>query len=488
MLIRTAMLRRETALHAAATVAGGVLFSLGFPSIVGTTASATCLSVGLCLLLLISTGKGGAARAGGGLVLGHALAMVWLPVDTGGALSAANVWAAWAGLTVYGASFPWVALLAARGLREQCGLSWSASLPSLWFLAEVLRAHLFGGYDWLAVGFAAVDSPVARHLYGRLGAHGVSALIVLVGCALVDAATRLHHARDALYSVRKASVLTFLAPITFVGWPQSVPVDPGAASSISVVVVQGQASDEGWQRALSDAADGGARWIATAEGANSAAPFAAVGDAHVLVGEQTPCGREGSRRCVQNSYVHHGPNGDVVERYSKRVLVPLYEGDLALWRARQSVVMRPGVEPGIFDVEGLKVGVAICYEIVDARLVADLSERGANVVVHPTSDTWQRGRTAVAQHVGVARVRAMETGIPIVRISNREATLWIDPKGGARLLVQPGEVAAARVELAQVRERSPFGEHRFAIVISEVLVALGIVIVRFATTRSTARS
>ena len=66
----------------------------------------------------------------------------------------------------------------------------------------------------------------------------------------------------------------------------------------------------------------------------------------------------------------------------------------------------------------IMIGTPICFEIADAATVRKLA-RGADVLVTLTNDGWfgESDRTR-EQHVQLARWRAIETGLPVVRCAN----------------------------------------------------------------------
>jgi apolipoprotein N-acyltransferase len=267
-----------------------------------------------------------------------------------------------------------------------------------------------------------------------------------------------------------------LSPWVLFGARRDALAETSADARVSIAAVQGSIDDPEWASAMSDAADSGAPLIVTAEGAGAGAPFAALGSVHVLLGTQTGCGKLDGRRCVQNSVVHYDTDGRMKGQYDKQLLVPLYERDFAFWRAQEASIMKPGEGPGIFEVEGIRVGVAICYEIVDSALVSRLSEAGATLIVHPTSDAWQSGRTAIAQHLAVARVRAAETGLPILRVSNREGTVLVRPDGSVTPLVRPDAAAVALAMVDRTPVHTYFGSNRKFVVASQAATAILLVL------------
>lgn len=70
----------------------------------------------------------------------------------------------------------------------------------------------------------------------------------------------------------------------------------------------------------------------------------------------------------------------------------------------------------------------ICYEaIFPAEIAPDLG--GASVILNVTNDAWFGATPGPYQHFQQARLRAVETGIPLIRVANSGISAVIDPHG-----------------------------------------------------------
>ena len=91
-------------------------------------------------------------------------------------------------LSLYLAVYPALGALAGWFARKSpAGMV--LALAGGWGIAEWLRANIFTGFSWNPVGVALVDTPW-REASATLGTYGLSALVVLVGGALVLLARR----------------------------------------------------------------------------------------------------------------------------------------------------------------------------------------------------------------------------------------------------------------------------------------------------------
>ena len=79
-------------------------------------------------------------------------------------------------------------------------------------------------------------------------------------------------------------------------------------------------------------------------------------------------------------------------------------------------------------------GVAICYEDTDSAQMRALLHKGARALVFITNDSWFSDSIEAEQHSWQAVARAVETGLPVVRVGNSGVTGTIDPLGRASWL------------------------------------------------------
>lgn len=467
-----------------------LLFAASFPSALRDRGCSLCAALSVSLLAALAEEGGGIVSGGLGLAGGSALVLIWAPACLGDRLHPLAAGGIWLGLSVYSSLFGIAALSAGLHFRRR-GVPWALALPLCWLPFEELRAVLFGGFDWLSFGYTGLDDPLVRSAYPWVGARGVSVGIVFFGALLRDlvpAALRiLRGGRGVgaaperrvrwLREVQAASHDRGVAaswPVTIMlgtlaieahrapMGPDAAPPDgarrSGGTELLRFGVVQATGREPGWAGMLSEAVAMGAEVVAGAEGVLGESESAVAVGADLLLGAQTSCGHGGGRRCVRNSVVQMGPDGALLGRYDKRKPVPLYEADVGPLHASPSWRMEAGDRPGILDVQGHRVGVVVCYEIVDFALVADLGRSGAELIVHPTSDEWHSGRSATLQHLNVARARAAELRIPLLRVSTREETALIDESGAVRLLVPEGErpaVAVVDVDIGSPRVPPP---------------------------------
>ena len=89
---------------------------------------------------------------------------------------------------------------------------------------------------------------------------------------------------------------------------------------------------------------------------------------------------------------------------------------------------------GVGEAEGVGLGVAICYEDTDSAQIRRLAAMGAKMLVFITNDSWFSHSSQTVQHAWQATARAIETGLPVVRVGNSGVTGVIFPDGRAEWL------------------------------------------------------
>ena len=144
---------------------------------------------------------------------------------------------------------------------------------------------------------------------------------------------------------------------------------------------------------------------------------------------------EGEPVRYYNSLIALNARGDVIAGYDKKHLVPFgeYVPFRSLFPFR--VVTALGVDFTFGDrIKSLRVpdlpsfGPLICYEAIFSGEVLDPEDPPA-FLLNLTNDGWYEGTIGPAQHFAMVRARAIEEGIPLVRVANKGVTGVIDPWG-----------------------------------------------------------
>ena len=110
------------------------------------------------------------------------------------------------------------------------------------------------------------------------------------------------------------------------------------------------------------------------------------------------------------------------------------------------VGFEPGRQVEMFDLNGTKFGVLICYEDTIPRLVRRFRQAGAQFLVNISNDGWFEGSGELDEHLAVCAFRAVENRVGIVRSVNTGISAFISPTGQIEDVVKDGHGRRKLVE------------------------------------------
>jgi apolipoprotein N-acyltransferase len=125
-----------------------------------------------------------------------------------------------------------------------------------------------------------------------------------------------------------------------------------------------------------------------------------------------------------------------VDRADKRRVQPF--GEYLPWRPFFALLSKwadragyfvPGTGPGAVDMAGVRVGVAICWEIAFDDLVADSVQAGAGMLAVPSNNATFKLSEMTYQQMAMSRERAVEHDRPVVIATTSGVSAMIDPDG-----------------------------------------------------------
>lgn len=180
-----------------------------------------------------------------------------------------------------------------------------------------------------------------------------------------------------------------------------------------------------------------------------------------------------------NEAVAWGADGELVDRYQKNQRVPF--GEFIPWRslveriADVSAVPRDatvGTGPGLLDTDVGELGVVISYEVFFARRARDAVRAGGEVLLVPTNASSYSSTQMPALEVGVARLRAIETGRDVLQAAPTGFTAAISARGRVMARTDLGDREVLTVEVPRRRGETPYtrlGDGPFVVVAAAAL-------------------
>jgi len=382
-----------------------------------------------------------------------------------GAFALTPIFGLAAGLAIYSA----IAAYLWRRFWPGAGMAGAApflGLAVLLSLAEWTMGHALTGFPWAITALAFADGQLAQNVRS-LGAYGLSLTLLAATLAIAGAAAKALAERSA---PKRDIVLAALAlSILFAPWN----FDPNAPMTTAtkapttedmrtwplIRLVQGNTPQrEKWRpenrnaifiRHLELSRAPAARPLAAIVWPETATPFpadeypqamaaiaaAAPENGYVILGAplRTRTADGGLRHT--NSLIAVNANGAVAARYDKAHLVPGGEyipfEDLLpfgkLVAGRGAFTPGPGLStlrlPGLPSFSPL-----ICYEVIFPGAVARADDR-PDFLLNITNDAWYGLSAGPYQHLAIARLRAIEEGLPLIRVANTGISAAFDSEG-----------------------------------------------------------
>ncbi|MBL9055757.1 MAG: apolipoprotein N-acyltransferase, partial [Rhodobacteraceae bacterium] len=312
-------------------------------------------------------------------------------------------------------------------------------------LAEMLRGHVLTGFPWALPGHVWFHTPVLQGA-ALFGGYGLTLLTLLAAAGLA--------------SLRWPGALMAVALVA-AGWVWGLIAlsqpDP-AAPGVTLRLVQPNAEQRlKWDPDLAATHFDRLLRLSAPQGAvpdlvvwpETALPYlldrhpeiagmiaAAAGGAPVALGLQRVAGEQ-----AWNSLTVIAPDGTETARYDKAHLVPFGEyipaGDLAYrlfglraFASQAGAGYTAGPGAVVLDLGPRLGGVLplICYEAVFPQDIRAAASR-PGWLLQVTNDAWFGTLTGPFQHAALARLRAMEFGLPLARAANTGVTAVYDARG-----------------------------------------------------------
>jgi apolipoprotein N-acyltransferase len=371
-----------------------------------------------------------------------------------------------AGLPAGFAIYIGLALLATRLLVRHLHLPPVARVFAFaiaWSVAEWVRGHAFTGLPWNLIGYTWSG--------GFPGALAVLQGVAVVGIYGLSFVTVLAVSLLALLGSPRTTSMPAVqrwAPALFAA---SLIVVPAICGAVRLATTPSVLTDT-WLRLVQPSIPQSLKWQPDAAQSNfrrlldlSSAPSGDRLNAILWPEAATPflLGRDRRARDLaaavapQGGYVITGAlrsnpppapietfwnsieavndRGEIVARYDKAHLVPF--GEYVPFRdllpidkiTPGAVDLSPGPGPKTIDLPGLPAfAPLVCYEAIFPGGVIDENNRPA-WILNVTNDAWYGRSSGPYQHFAIARTRAVEEGLPLVRVANNGISAVVDPVG-----------------------------------------------------------
>jgi len=384
-------------------------------------------------------------------------------------------------------SAPWLALSALQGLFVAlacAGMAAVGRLPAapvwmaaLWVGAETLRSNVpLNGFPW---GRAAFSQPSGAFtsLASLGGAPLVSFAVALCGFGVAWVVVWVARRRERLVPAVACAVVPVLAGLAV--WP-TIGTD-ATDGELTVAIVQGNAPNIGLDL-LSARDQIRANHFAASERLLDDIDAGRVESPDLVVWPETATAVGSSDKkldrlvdrfgipaligalylrndgLAENAVFSWDPQRGRGERYVKQELVPFAEyvpwRPIAGWFTPfldNTTDMSWGQQPGVLNVDGVRVGVEICYEAAYDYVARESVDAGAELLVVPTNNAWYGPGEMTYQQLAMSRLRAVEHGRSAVVAATSGVSGLVRPDGS---IVQSSELFTTDVLAERLPLRS----------------------------------
>ena len=346
--------------------------------------------------------------------------------------------------------------------------------PAGWVMFEWIRGWFLTGFPWLNLGYSQLDSPLAG-LAPLVGVYGVSLAVALSAGWLVLFIIAGNRRMRAAWGAALLGLWAGAGALQMLAWTQPT------GAPLRVTLLQGdipqdikwlwearEPSIELYAKLTREHWD--SQLIVWPESAlpemyDEAKDFldgigkeARAHHSDLLIGvlyEDPASGR------YYNSMVSVGGERKF---YHKRHLVPFTEylpmqsllgGIVDFMQVPMSNFSAGPARQSPLAVAGQQAGISICFEdAFGEEVIRELPQ--ATLLVNVSNDAWFGHSIAPQQHLQIARMRAVETGRPLLRATNTGVTAIVDAKGRFQAVAPQFEVAALSGEVQPMQGATPY--------------------------------
>ncbi len=385
-------------------------------------------------------------------------------------------------------------------------------------VSEWLRGTIFTGFPWNVLGYALTQPIELMQFVGVVGIYGLTIVAILVFATPLAVLAGGHSAtfrdttKSAVIRIGLFTVLPLIALWGYGAWALGLAMQANN-ESVRLLIVQPSINQKDkfdpqkWnrifldhvaltQKALAEGKSDGAatRIVFWPE---AAMPFLALREqtvsdrvadmlpdqTYLVTGllraeqdkEKTPQSLK-----VYNSAVVYDTTGKAISIYDKHHLVPFgeylpFQEALEAIGLEQLTRQRGGFSIG--NVEGRHVplpGIGqtlfmICYEAIFPSYGASDQTR-PQLLINLTNDAWFGDSSGPPQHFHQSRARAVEQGIPLLRVANNGISGAIDARG--RILHEIALNGIGVIEISLPRPVSPTIYSRFGNTIAVLMLVI----------------
>lgn len=325
-----------------------------------------------------------------------------------------------------------------------------------WLLFEILRSNLFSGFPWNLIGYVWLFDVNIAQLASVFGIYGLSIFAILVSLLPIPFLKKDFSLGDKIYA---GSMIIFLVGnLVFSHFyidDTKIISDPKSKMRLVQSNIKQefkwdeQKKFKDFLRQIKLTNEGGLENIKAVIWSETSVPYV-IDDNPILAAHLRKAVPEGGilitgglrleDKHVWNSIFLLNKSG-VSQYYDKHHLVPFGEyvplrGLLSFLSLNKAVDKITGGGMGLSSgdaartliTEDFSFSPLVCYEVIFSDEVVN-REHLPDIFVNLTNDSWFGNSSGPYQHFDMAKMRAIEYGIPLIRVANTGITALVDPFG-----------------------------------------------------------
>lgn len=348
-----------------------------------------------------------------------------------------------------------------------------------WASMEMLMGTILSGFPWMNLASAFVPWPIAMQGVSILGAYGYSGLLTALAVAILLYSTY----RSALFFAIGIATLI----VGFGAWRTTV--DFGQPDH-TMTIVQGNV-DQGVKWKPEYQAKTVNKYITLSRQAierhdpivviwpETSMPFY-LQEENLFRSSVQALATQTKTSVLTGSPAYHVTNpetrtfdlynrawlmdvqGRTEQSYDKEHLVPFGEYmPMEQWVPFEKLVdaagnFVPGTQNKPLVLDGVALGMLICYEGIFSDLAQKQVERGATALVNISNDAWFGTTSAPGQHFNLTILRAVEQGRWLVRSTNTGISAFVDPAGRITAVAPQFEATTLSSAIASRDEKTVY--------------------------------
>ena len=323
-------------------------------------------------------------------------------------------------------------------------------LGFIWSFSEFLRGHMLTGFPWNMPGFVLSYPLQVAQSVSIIGPYGQNLIIILI---IISPILWKVKERKVVYLV-----IIILLTVISLGYLRLFTNEVNYTNSTARLVQPVISHESKWDKnkfnenlniliELSKKDSGNIDLVIWPETALTTFPEylslqlpkilnLLLNDekSHLISGIPTKEFNKENEKEFFNSILMFNKNGEIVDTYNKLKLVPF--GEYIPYRKYIPFVkslandseFSSGKTKNIFSKPGIgKIQPMICYEAIFPGF--SRHKIRPDLLVNITNDYWFGNTIGPKQHLLLARMRAIETGVPLIRVSNSGISAAYDPFG-----------------------------------------------------------